>query len=107
MELLRDFCNCQTQTASPAELGGLPFLLGHAETTRHDRQHEPQCKCSDNAPVQRFFSSLKREWTGEQVIADVPQYVAMYYNSKRLHPTIGYTKPMANETTLNKVSGIA
>jgi transposase InsO family protein len=70
--------------------------------------------CWDNAPVERFFSSLKREWTGnslyrtrEEAIADVREYVAVYYNSKRLHSTLGYTTPMEYEETLNKVSGTA
>ena len=69
--------------------------------------------CWDNAPVERFFSSLKREWTGDrlyrtrqQAIADVREYVAVYYNSRRLHSTLGYTTPMDYEKTLNKVSGI-
>ncbi len=69
--------------------------------------------CWDNAPVERFFSSLKREWTGDrwyrtrqQAIADVREYVAVYYNSKRLHSTLGYTTPMNYEKRLNKVSGI-
>jgi transposase InsO family protein len=68
--------------------------------------------CWDNSPVERFFSSLKREWTGdrlyrtrEEAIADVREYVAVYYNSKRLHSTLGYTTPMEYEKTLNKVSG--
>ena len=70
--------------------------------------------CWDNAPVERFFSSLKREWTGnrlyrtrEEAIADVREYVAVYYNSKRLHSTLGYTTPMNYEKRLNKVSGIS
>lgn len=69
--------------------------------------------CWDNAPVERFFSSLKREWTGdrlyrtrEEAIADVREYVAVYYNSRRLHSTLGYATPMEYEKTLNKVSGI-
>ena len=69
--------------------------------------------CWDNAPVERFFSSLKREWTGDrlyrtrqQAIADVREYVAVYYNSKRLHSTLGYTTPINYEKRLNKVSGI-
>lgn len=68
--------------------------------------------CWDNAPVERFFSSLKREWTGDQLyrtreeaIADVREYVAVYYNSKRLHSTLDYMTPMDYEKTLNKVSG--
>jgi transposase InsO family protein len=68
--------------------------------------------CWDNSPVERFFSSLKREWTGfilyktrQAVIADVREYVALYYNSMRLHSTLGYTTPMNYEKDLNKVSG--
>ena len=70
--------------------------------------------CWDNAPVERFFSSLKREWTGDRLyrtrleaIADVREYVAVYYNSKRLHSTLGYITPMNYEKRLNKVSGIS
>jgi putative transposase len=65
--------------------------------------------CWDNAPVERFFSSLKREWTGDrwyrtrqEAIADVREYVAVYYNSRRLHSTLGYTTPMNYEKRLNK-----
>lgn len=68
--------------------------------------------CWDNAPVERFFSSLKREWTGdrlyrtrEEAIADVREYVAVYYNSRRLHSTLDYTTPMDYENSLRKVSG--
>lgn len=70
--------------------------------------------CWDNAPVERFFSSLKREWTGDRLyrtrqeaIADVREYVAVYYNSKRLHSTLGYTTPMNYEKRLSNVSGIS
>ena len=69
--------------------------------------------CWDNAPVERFFSSLKREWTGDRLyltrqaaIADVREYVAMYYNAQRLHSTLGYKTPVDFEHGLNKVSGI-
>jgi putative transposase len=68
--------------------------------------------CWDNAPVERFFSSLKREWTGDQLyrtrqaaITDVREYVAVYYNSKRLHSTLGYKTPLDYEKDLSKVSG--
>ena len=69
--------------------------------------------CWDNAPVERFFSSLKREWTSDQLyrtrkeaIADVRQYVMVYYNAQRLHSTLGYKTPLDFEMKLNKVSGI-
>ena len=67
--------------------------------------------CWDNAPVERFFSSLKREWTGDRLyrtrqeaIADVREYVAVYYNAHRLHSTLGYTTPIDYEKNLNAVS---
>ncbi|TNF96109.1 MAG: IS3 family transposase [Gammaproteobacteria bacterium] len=69
--------------------------------------------CWDNAPVERFFSSLKREWTGDRLyrtrkeaIADVREYVAVYYNARRLHSTLGYKSPVDFEKDLNNVSGI-
>ncbi len=84
------------------------------------KQHGMLCSmsrkgnCWDNSPVERFFSSLKREWTGDRLyrtrqetIADVRDYVAVYYNSKRLHSTLGYTTPMDYEKDLNKVSAIS
>ncbi len=59
--------------------------------------------CWDNAPTERFFSSLKREWlTGnvyharEQAVADVNAYIA-YYNSRRLHTTVGDMTPIEFE----------
>ena len=68
--------------------------------------------CWDNAPVERFFSSLKREWVGDQLyrtraeaIADIREYLMVYYNSKRLHSTLGYMTPMEYENELKKVSG--
>ena len=62
--------------------------------------------CWDNAPIERFFSSLKREWIGDQLyktrkeaINDIREYVAMYYNAKRLHSTLGYMTPLEFEKT--------
>lgn len=56
--------------------------------------------CWDNAPVERFFSSLKREWisdrlyeTREEAIKDIREYLAVYYNAERLHSTLGYMTP--------------
>jgi len=56
--------------------------------------------CWDNAPTERFFSSLKREWltgnvyqTRDAAVADVRAYIA-YYNSRRLHTTLGDMTPI-------------
>lgn len=68
--------------------------------------------CWDNAPVERFFSSLKREWIGDQLyrtryeaMMDVRAYVAVYYNIKRLHSTLDYCTPADYEKSLTNVSG--
>jgi transposase InsO family protein len=70
--------------------------------------------CRDNAPVKRFFSSLKPEWSGDRLyrtrqtaIADVREYVALYYNSKHLHSTLDYKTPVNYEKDLDTVSGIS
>jgi len=67
--------------------------------------------CWDNAPTERFFSSLKREWltgnvyqTRDAAVADVRAYIA-YYNSRRLHTTLGDMSPIDFENVLSKVSG--
>ncbi|HET9679139.1 MAG TPA: IS3 family transposase [Gammaproteobacteria bacterium] len=70
------------------------------------KQHGMLCSmsrkgnCWDNAPTERFFSSLKREWltgmryaTREAAVADVRAYIA-YYNARRLHTTLGDRTPM-------------
>jgi hypothetical protein len=44
--------------------------------------------------------------TRQAAIADVREYVAVYYNSKCQHSTLGYRTPMDYEKDLNKVSGI-
>ena len=59
--------------------------------------------CWDNAPTERFFSSLKREWvTGvvyqdkESAVKDIKAYIA-YYNGERLHTTIDDMTPIQFE----------
>ena len=68
---------------------------------------------SVNAPIERFFSSLKWEWTGDRLCqdqqkadADVREYMAVCSNSKRLHSTLGYQTLVNYEKRLNKVSEI-
>jgi len=70
--------------------------------------------CWDNSPIERFFSSLKREWLGDilyqtrrDAITDIREYVAIYYNSNRLHSTLDYQTPMEFENNLEMVSEIA
>lgn len=56
--------------------------------------------CYDNAVVERFFWSLKHEWTKhrkyknlEEARLSVFQYIETFYNSKRIHQTLGYKSP--------------
>ncbi|QDU54651.1 IS3 family transposase [Aeoliella mucimassa] len=61
--------------------------------------------CYDNAVAERFFWSLKHEWTKHYEYADLEsarlsvfKYIDMFYNRQRLHPSLGYTPPEAFET---------
>lgn len=56
--------------------------------------------CYDNAPVEIFFSLLKRERirrnnyrTRDEARADIFDYIERFYNRKRLHGYLGYTSP--------------
>ena len=70
--------------------------------------------CWDNAVMERFFGSLKSERTNgknyltrEQAKRDVIDYIEMFYNSYRLHSTLGYLSPLQYEKqnqSLKKVS---
>jgi transposase InsO family protein len=59
--------------------------------------------CWDNAPMERFFRSLKSErLTGCRFVnrghakMEILDYIT-YYNSIRLHSTLGYVSPMTYE----------
>ena len=56
--------------------------------------------CYDNAVMERFFWSLKHEWTKhrryenlEEARMSVFKYIEAFYNSKRIHQTLGYQTP--------------
>jgi transposase InsO family protein len=60
--------------------------------------------CYDNAVVERVFRSLKEEGFPDQpsdtrahATLSVIDYLAMFYNSQRLHSTLGYQTPNAFE----------
>ena len=66
--------------------------------------------CWDNAPVERFFRSLKSERlsfcrfeTRNQARLEVLDYIA-WYNSSRLHSTLGYVSPMEFEAEPLKIA---
>lgn len=60
--------------------------------------------CWDNAPMERFFGSLKSEWVPdvgyadmEQARRDLVKYLYGYYNHRRLHSYNGYQTPAQAE----------
>lgn len=68
--------------------------------------------CWDNAPTERFFRSLKSErltglrfFTRNEAKNEILDYIT-FYNSIRLHSTLGYLTPMAyeKEHSLKKIA---
>jgi putative transposase len=64
-------------------------------------------ECLDNAVAERFFGSLKGEWTAHRAYAtrqdaraDIIEYIEMFYNSTRLHSYLGYRSPNDYEALL-------
>lgn len=71
-------------------------LSGHGITQSMSRRGN----CWDNAVVERFFRSLKTEWTSGQhyqdsagAERDITDYI-VFYNTERLHSTLGYQTPV-------------
>ena len=76
-------------------------LLGeHGITTSMSRTGH----CWDNACVESFFGTLKRELvyhrhyaTREEATQDIFEYIEVFYNRKRRHSTLGYNSPAEYE----------
>lgn len=56
--------------------------------------------CYDNAVAERFFWSLKQEWTNHETFGNLSdarlsvfKYIETFYNSVRIHKTLGYVSP--------------
>jgi transposase InsO family protein len=67
--------------------------------------------CWDNAVVESFFATLKREllarhrWpTREAASTAIAEYIDGWYNLHRRHSTLGYLSPMAYEARLRSVA---
>jgi putative transposase len=61
--------------------------------------------CYDNAVAERFFWSLKYEWTNHRVYPDLESarqrvfnYIEIFYNQRRRHQTLDLISPSEFET---------
>jgi putative transposase len=62
--------------------------------------------CWDNAPMESFFASLKKELvhgadfaTRAEARAAIVEYIEVFYNTKRRHSSLGYVSPAEYERT--------
>ena len=70
--------------------------------------------CLDNAPMESFFASLKKEQvhharfrTRAEARAAVFEYVEVFYNRQRLHSALGYRPPAVFEENLQQQAAAA
>jgi putative transposase len=66
--------------------------------------------CYDNAPLESFFSLLKRERvkrrsyaTREDAKADIFDYMERFYNRQRRHSYLGYLSPVQYENRTMRI----
>ena len=64
--------------------------------------------CWDNAPMESFFATLKKElvyntvyYTRKEAELSVFHYIEGFYNTKRRHSSIGYLSPLEYEQKIN------
>jgi putative transposase len=70
--------------------------------------------CWDNAPVESFFATLKKELvhrenyrTREEAKASLFQYIEVFYNRQRRHSALGYLSPEEYERRLQQPLAMA
>jgi len=63
--------------------------------------------CWDNAPMESFFGTLKKELvhhrryrTREEARRDIFEYIEVFYNRERLHSSLGYLSPADYENRI-------
>ncbi len=78
------------------------LLARHGITCSMSRRAD----CWDNAPMESFFASLKKELvhgadfaTRAEARAAVVEYIEVFYNTRRRHSSLGYVSPAEYERT--------
>src|SRR5437764_7357357 len=76
------------------------LLARHGITCSMSRRAD----CWDNAPMESFFASLKKELihgadfaTRAEARAAIFEYIEVFYNTKRRHSSLGYVSPAEYE----------
>jgi putative transposase len=76
------------------------LLSGHGITCSMSRR----ANCWDNAPMESFFASLKKELvhdedyaTREEARSSIFEYIEVFYNRVRRHSSLGYRSPVEYE----------
>lgn len=62
--------------------------------------------CYDNAPVESFFATLKKEFVQRRTFAsretaarEIGDWIELFYNSQRRHSALNYLSPLQHELT--------
>lgn len=78
------------------------LLASHGITCSMSRRAD----CWDNAPMESFFASLKKELvhgadfvTRAQARTAIVEYIEVFYNTQRRHSSLGYVSPAEYEQT--------
>jgi putative transposase len=78
------------------------LLSSHGITCSMSRR----ANCWDNAPMESFFASLKKELvhhedyqTREEAKASIFEYIEVFYNRQRRHSTLGFKSPVEYESS--------
>ena len=57
--------------------------------------------CYDNAPIESFWGTIKQELvhhrqyrTRQEAIADITEYIEVFYNRQRLQAKLGFLSPV-------------
>ena len=65
--------------------------------------------CWDNAVAESFFKTIKHEWlyrfkfnSYNQLHSSIEGYIT-WYNTKRIHSSLGYLSPLEMEIKLRKI----
>ena len=76
-----------------------------------ERSMSRRGNCLDNAPMESFFASLKKEHvhhvrfrTRAQARAAVFEYVEIFYNRQRLHSALGYRTPSEARASMEGIT---